>query len=528
MAERTETYYQELQPFVGKIKPLEEIMNLVGNSPRSQKLVMCHGVFDPIHPGHRRLLEYARKLDGLKDSNLVIGVASDQSATQGTIPPYMPQGLRTLNVAALPHVTYVYVSENIAPTADILSLKPDYFVKGYSSNGDSSSTENEAILSYGGEIILAPGDVSYAASFSSEKQIKLTPEELRVLGSLMDAEDVSFDDLRRTIERFPSIKVDVVGDLIIDKYTRCTHLGQNSKGPYPSIKLQRTDMYVGGAGIVAKHLRSLGAQTTFTTVIGTQRNTAEAEFAQKDLEQFGVFVNAVNDHTRPTTVKQQILASNHPVAQIDDLENIVISDDHLRKICHYLTQCSSQAVVCSDFRHGIFDRKSAKVIADSIPANAFRVADSQVASRWGNILDFGNFGLITPNEKEARFALSDQDTPIGPLAQRLHRESQCRFLILKLGADGIMTHQRADKGLRAGFPLPSFVARVADAVGAGDALLATATATLAVSSDKIVQASILGNLGAALECSKLGNIPITAEELFDMIEKLEDQVRQVS
>ena len=33
----------------------------------------------------------------------------------------------------------------------------------------------------------------------------------------------------------------------------------------------------------------------------------------------------------------------------------------------------------------------------------FKVADSQVASRWGNILEFKNFDLITPNEREARF-----------------------------------------------------------------------------------------------------------------------------
>ena len=35
-----------------------------------------------------------------------------------------------------------------------------------------------------------------------------------------------------------------------------------------------------------------------------------------------------------------------------------------------------------------------------IPNKAFKVADSQVATRWGNISDFKNFDLITPNEKK--------------------------------------------------------------------------------------------------------------------------------
>ena len=42
------------------------------------------------------------------------------------------------------------------------------------------------------------------------------------------------------------------------------------------------------------------------------------------------------------------------------------------------------------------------------------VADSQVASRWGNITEFRGFDLITPNEREARFALADQDSASVP------------------------------------------------------------------------------------------------------------------
>ena len=41
-----------------------------------------------------------------------------------------------------------------------------------------------------------------------------------------------------------------------------------------------------------------------------------------------------------------------------------------------------------------------------------KVADSQVASRWGNITQFKGFDLITPNEREARFAMADQDSGV--------------------------------------------------------------------------------------------------------------------
>ena len=72
-------------------------------------------------------------------------------------------------------------------------------------------------------------------------------------------------------------------------------------------------------------------------------------------------------------------------------------------------------------------------------AGVFRVADSQVASRWGNILEFKGFDLITPNEREARFALADQDTGVRPLAAKLHEDAECKTVILKLGDRGVLT-----------------------------------------------------------------------------------------
>ena len=72
---------------------------------------------------------------------------------------------------------------------------------------------------------------------------------------------------------------------------------------------------------------------------------------------------------------------------------------------------TADAVVYADFRHGIFNRRTIPGFIEAIPEGAYRVADSQVASRWGNITEFQGFDLITPNEREARFAMGDQDFP---------------------------------------------------------------------------------------------------------------------
>jgi sugar/nucleoside kinase (ribokinase family) len=180
-------------------------------------------------------------------------------------------------------------------------------------------------------------------------------------------------------------------------------------------------------------------------------------------------------------------------------------------------------VVFSDFRHGMFNRSTIPPLTSAIPAGAFRVADSQVASRWGNILEFEGFDLITPNEREARFALGDQDSVVRPLAQELFQRAKCKTLILKCGDRGIITCRSIPPpDYRAFFTIESFADRVIDAVGAGDALLAYATLVMVATGNDAI-ASILGNLAAGIECEHDGNYPVTPDLVLKKIDSIEKQ-----
>ena len=43
-----------------KIKKRSELIDLIGKVPRNKKTILCHGVFDGVHPGHIRHLAYAK------------------------------------------------------------------------------------------------------------------------------------------------------------------------------------------------------------------------------------------------------------------------------------------------------------------------------------------------------------------------------------------------------------------------------------------------------------------------------------
>jgi sugar/nucleoside kinase (ribokinase family) len=190
-----------------------------------------------------------------------------------------------------------------------------------------------------------------------------------------------------------------------------------------------------------------------------------------------------------------------------------------------IRETPARAVVFSDFRHGIFNRRTIPHLIDALPEGTFRVADSQVASRWGNILEFKGFDLITPNEREARFALADQDTGVRPLAARLHDEAECKTVILKLGDRGLLTCRSSKhEDYRSFFVIDSFADRVIDAVGAGDALLSYATLAMVTDGSGAV-ASILGAFAAALECEVDGNIPIGRQDVMRKLDAIEKRAR---
>jgi len=499
-----------------KIKTADELKRIVGPRPRAKKVIMCHGVFDVVHPGHLRHLLYAKS----KADVLVISITADMHISKGQYRPHVPQDLRALNLAAFEIVDFVLIDRNATPIQNIALLQPDFFAKGYeyTATGVPPKTQEEivALQEYGGELIFTPGDIVY----SSTKLIDLAPPSIRneKLLTFMEGQGLTFDSLRSALEKLDRFRVHVVGDTIVDSHTQTAMIGGHTKTPTMSVLYERRDDYIGGAAIVAEHLRAAGAQVVFSTVLGSD---AFKDFVLDGLKNHGIDCRAIIDHTRPTTSKNAIVAGGYRLLKLDTLDNRSISDEILERLAATLRAEKSDAVVFSDFRHGIFNRRTIPQLISAIPQGVFKVADSQVASRWGNITEFKDFDLITPNEREARFALGDQDSGVRPLASALYDSARCKTLILKLGERGVLTCRSADhESLDSYIVVDSFAERVVDAIGAGDALLAYATlGKLATGSDAV--ATILGSMAAACECELDGNVPVTPANVMRKIDGIE-------
>ena len=516
-----------MKNYLDKILSPKEIIKKIGVFPRpaKSKVSMCHGVFDLVHPGHIRHLTYTKS----KSSILIVSITSDFHVKKADLRPYVPQKLRAENLAALEFVDYVLIDENETPITNIKKIKPDYFVKGYeyikSKKGNPKTIEEKNVLrSYGGQFLFTPGD--YIMSSSSIIENENPDLSLIKLKSLLEGEKISFKKIFDTLKNFEGTEVLVVGDTIIDTYINTTLLGSNAKTPTFSTKYLGEKKYIGGAAIVAQHLKAAGAKVKFCSVLGKD---SLSNLVKNEIKKSGIKDLTIIDDQRPTTEKKYYISDGYRLLKVDTVDNSPVNNEIIKKISNHIKKHKKGIVIFSDFRHGIFSNESIKILKNSINKGVFKVGDSQVASRWGNILDFNNFDLITPNEREARFALADQDSSIRPLATKLYEQANCKTLIFKLGAKGILTLRRkfSKKDLRSFFVIDALEKNAIDPVGCGDALISYASLGLFVSKNPLI-ASVLGSISASIVSTINGNLPVTKKQVKKKLDQIQNELSLLS
>ncbi|MHB8883209.1 MAG: adenylyltransferase/cytidyltransferase family protein [Thermodesulfovibrionales bacterium] len=110
-----------------KILDLDDLAETLRSlKAEGRKVVLCHGCFDLMHPGHIRHFQAAKAMGDI----LVVTLTPDEYVDKGPGRPVFNQVLRAESIAALECVDFVAV--NGWPTAEetLRLLRPDYYVKG--------------------------------------------------------------------------------------------------------------------------------------------------------------------------------------------------------------------------------------------------------------------------------------------------------------------------------------------------------------------------------------------------------------
>ena len=121
--------------------------------------------------------------------------------------------------------------------------------------------------------------------------------------------------------------------------------------------------------------------------------------------------------------------------------------------------------------------------------------------------------LVTPTEREARFAIHDFESGLVVLAEKLRKKANANNVVITLDEEGVLIHAATkEKSEWLTDKLPAFNTAPKDVSGAGDSFLTCASMSMAVGAD-IWKSSYLGSLAAACQVGRIGNIPLNPEGL---------------
>lgn len=471
----------------------------------SNRVVFVSGNFNVLHPGHLRLLRFARDCG----DRLVVGIHSDRIAGNGA---HVPEQLRLEGVQSNSWVDEAFLMNE--PVANVIDrLRPDVVVKG-KEHESLFNPELDVLRRFGGRLLFSSGETVFSSVDLLRKEFTETDyRSIKLPRDFMGRHGIGGARLETLLQQFASIKVCVIGDLIVDEYITCEPLGMSQEDPTIVVSPIDSARFMGGAGIVAAHAAGLGAKTHFVSVTGAD---APRDFAKAQLAAAGVNASLLTDDSRPTTLKQRFRCKGKTLLRVSHLHQSAIPI----QLQTALLECIEEAVqganllVFSDFNYGCLPQAMVdKIIPMAKARSVMLAADSQSSSQVGDISRFKNMDLLTPTEREARISTRNREDGLVVLAESLRQQSVANNILLKLGEEGLMVHASDDTSPhwltdRVG----SLNSAPKDVAGAGDSLLIASALVLACGGN-IWEAACLGSLAAAVQVGRVGNTPIQFHEM---------------
>jgi len=482
----------------------EQLLQRVGaEAAKGNKIVFVSGNFNIVHPGHLRLLRFAAECG----QYLVVGVNNRNST--GAI---LAEELRLEGIKSISFVDDAFILESKAEDF-IAELKPDVVVKGKEYEFQTNA-EQKIVDGYGGKLLFSSGDITFSSLDLLRKEFQeFNPSTIVKPKDFLKRHSVNPMDLLDVVQKWKSLKVIVIGDLIVDEYITCDPLGMSQEDPTIVVTPVDAVKFVGGAGIVAAHVAGLGAEVDFFTVAGKD---ITADFAKNKLSEYNATAHFFIDENRPTSLKQRFRANGKTLLRVSHLRQHDVTKDICSRMMEGITQKLETAdlLIFSDFNYGCLPQMLVNDIIEFCrKKNITMVADSQSSSQLGDVSRFKHMALLTPTEREARLALRDFDSGLAFLSETLISNTDAKNIVITLGNEGLLIHTSdLEKEKYLTDRLPALNTAPKDVAGAGDSFLVCCSMSLAVGAN-IWESSYLGSLAAACQVGRIGNIPMTAKDI---------------
>ena len=140
------------------------------------------------------------------------------------------------------------------------------------------------------------------------------------------------------IGQYPSSKVLVIGDLMVDHFIWGKVSRISPEAPVPIVEVTKEDLMVGGSGNVVSNIHAMGGTVAVAGIIGSD---GMGDWLETKLQQMNVDTGGlVREGERPTTVKTRIVAHGQQMVRYDRESRHAVQPGSVDRICLLYTSPS--------------------------------------------------------------------------------------------------------------------------------------------------------------------------------------------
>jgi D-beta-D-heptose 7-phosphate kinase / D-beta-D-heptose 1-phosphate adenosyltransferase len=322
--------------------------------------------------------------------------------------------------------------------------------------------------------------------------------------------NLAVKDLSRILSlienRFQSIRVLVIGDVMLDRYVWGSVDRISPEAPVPVLRSLNTTRVPGGASNVVMNLVGLGARATQAGFWGDdveQRELAEL------LGAAGVDVSGMIHSAHPTISKTRVMARRQQLLRMDVENAAERSPAEQNALLERTLQLvpEADAIILSDYAKGTLSPALCRSVIEAARGRGIPVL---VDPKDKSFAKYAGATTICPNLSELSMATGIERSNLPELIAAGER------LVGETGID-FLTVTMSEKGILLLFPHASFHSQarareVFDVSGAGDTVIATMALSLAGGLDP-ESAVNLSNVAAGIVVGKAGTVPVSRNEL---------------
>lgn len=433
------------------------------------RVVLCHGVFDLMHPGHVLHFKAARQHGDI----LVVTLTPDQFVNKGPGRPVFNQRLRIETIATLECVDYVALNEWPTAVETIYKLKPHVYAKGSDYTDPVADltgkiTEEEAaVRAVGGRIVFTQEEAFSSSNlinrFFSNLPVR-TDAYLRYFRGRHSSKEVI-----EALQSLADVRVLVIGEAILDQYCYCAPLGKSPKETIIATKYASEEQFAGGSLAVANHVAGFCNQVTLVTCIGP--DPGHWDFIRSKLRA-NVQLCAVRTWERPTIRKRRYVEPTFltKMFEIQYLDDSPIPAKQEEELFDVLGDQLSEhdLVMAADFGHGLLTDRLRGLLYSSGKFLAVNTQSNSANLGFNPATKYQRADYVCLHEGELKLALTTRCGEIGLLAEKLRSVLNAGSLMVTRGPNGSLLVS----GDGSTYEAPALSMRVVDRTGAGDAFFA--------------------------------------------------------